>query len=246
MRYAVGDAEVDFDRNRLARGGVESEIEPRVADVLRYLAERPGQVVGREELIEAVWKTTNISDDVLSRCAGLIRRLFEDDAQEPRVLETITKRGYRLIADVRPLDEAAGRPAAIPRFEAGLIQARLRTVLPERAHSEPQAIVGAEAAMGTAAHRVNLRPVGNDLVIELRRPEVWLATPVMGAMLGFVLAAMAVLGQGFRYSEGMAMALSVTLLGAGLGFLARRAIRAATLRRMRRDLDAILTAARLA
>ena len=55
-----------------------------------------------------------------------------------------------------------------------------------------------------------------------------------------------VLGQGFRYSEGMAMALGVTLLGAGLGFLARRAIRAATLRRMRRDLDAILTAARLA
>lgn len=246
MRYVVGDAEVDFDRNRLARGGVEIDIEPRVADVLRYLAERPGQVVGRDELIEAVWKTTNISDGVLSRCAALIRRLFEDDAQEPRVLETITKRGYRLIADVRPLDEAAGRPAPIPRFEAGLFQARLRTVLPERATSETQAIAGTKAAMGAAARRVSVRPAGTDLVIELRRPEVWLAAPMFGAVLGFVLATTSVLGQGFRYSEGLAIALTVTLVGAGLGFVARRSIRSATLRRMRRDLDAILTAARLA
>jgi len=246
MRYAVGDAEVDFDRNRLARRGVETEIEPRVADVLRYLAERPGQVVGRDELIEAVWKTSNISDDVLSRCAGLIRRLFEDDAQEPRVLETITKRGYRLIADVRPLDEAAGRPAAVPRFEAGLVQARLRTVLPERAQAESQAVAGAEAAMGSAARRVSVRPAGLDLVIEMRRPEVWLAAPLLGAFLGFALAAMSVLGHGFRFSEALAIALIVTVLGTGMGFVARRSIRAATLRRMRRDLDAVLTAARLA
>lgn len=244
MKYAVADAEVDFERNRLRRGDAEVEIEPRVADVLRYLAQRPGQVVGREELIEAVWKTANISDDVLSRCAALIRKLFEDNAREPRVLETITKRGYRLIADVRPLDEAAGWSAPPARFETALWSVSLRLLLNEAAGARDAAAAAAAAALGPG-RRFSVEAAGNDLAIELRRIDPGLLAPVVGVMLGFLLAAFSVYGTGIMYSTALAAALAAVLVGAWLGFAVRRARVAHLERRLRLDLEAVLLAARL-
>jgi len=245
MKYAVADAEVDFERNRVLRGGVEVEIEPRVADVLRYLAQRPGQVVTRDELIEAVWKTANISDDVLSRCAALIRKLFEDDAREPRVLETITKRGYRLIADVRPLDEAAGWSAPPARFETGLWSTSVRILLNDAARGRDAAAAVAAAALGPG-RQYAIQAADADLAIELRRADLLLAAPGPGALLGLLLALLSVYGTGIMYSTALAVVLAASLIGAGLGFAVRRARTAQLERRLRLDLDAVLLAARLA
>jgi DNA-binding winged helix-turn-helix (wHTH) protein len=246
MKYAIDDAEIDFERNRMVRAGAETEIEPKVGDVLRYLAERPLQVVSRESLIDAVWKGASVSDDVLSRCATVIRRLFDDDARAPRVLETITKRGYRLIAQVRPLDEAAGRIAPSPRFAADLLFGQARLVLADQAQARERVAAAAMAERGGAGREVRLEAAGPDLVVAMRRFDLGLAAAVIGAVVGGLVAYYAVIGHTFQRSEVGAMVLAATVVGAGLGFMVRRAARAAVQRRMRRDIGAVLQTARIA
>jgi Tol biopolymer transport system component/DNA-binding winged helix-turn-helix (wHTH) protein len=74
------------------------QVEPKAMEVLLCLAAAPGEVVSREELIDKVWQGAFVSDDVLTRSIGQLRRAFGDDSERPRVIETIRKRGYRLVA----------------------------------------------------------------------------------------------------------------------------------------------------
>src|SRR6516162_674468 len=70
--------------NLLSQNGVTVHLEPKVM----------------EELIQTVWPGTFVTDDVLKRCISELRRVFEDDAHEPHIIETIPKRGYRLLVPV--------------------------------------------------------------------------------------------------------------------------------------------------
>src|SRR5262249_33747257 len=95
------------------------QVEPKVMQVLLRLAERSGDVVTKEQLLAQVWEGVYVTEDVLVRAVGELRKLFEDDPGQPKVIETIRKRGYRLIAPVlydlpapAPLEEAA--PVAAP------------------------------------------------------------------------------------------------------------------------------------
>ena len=73
-----------------------------------YLAHRSGEVVSKEELLEAVWPGVYVSDGAIRRTISHLRRALDDDPQAPRYIETIPKTGYRLVATVRPA--ATGRP----------------------------------------------------------------------------------------------------------------------------------------
>ena len=89
-------------------GAVQSEgrterIEPKCMQVLVHLANRPGEVVSKEELIRVVWADTFVTDEVLTRAISELRRAFSDDAKRPRLIETIPKIGYRIIAPVQPV-----------------------------------------------------------------------------------------------------------------------------------------------
>ena len=75
--------------------------------VLVCLAEHAGQVVPKDRLFHAAWPDTAVGDDVLTRAISELRRLFEDDPKQPRVIETIPKSGYRLIAPVESLPPSA-------------------------------------------------------------------------------------------------------------------------------------------
>jgi len=68
--------------------------------VLLCLAKHPGETLSKEQLFQAVWPNIIVTEDVLRRCIGELRRAFDDDAREPRIIETISKRGYRLVAPV--------------------------------------------------------------------------------------------------------------------------------------------------
>lgn len=83
--------------NRIQHGGETIQIEPRVMDVLNVLVQRAGQPVTREELFDTVWADTVVTDDTLTRCIGELRKIFGDDARNPRIIETIPRVGYRLI-----------------------------------------------------------------------------------------------------------------------------------------------------
>ena len=83
--------------NRVVRADATLQLEPKIMQVLVALAERPGEVVTRERLFRDVWEGAYVTEDVLTRAVGELRRVFEDDPAQPRVIETIRKTGYRLL-----------------------------------------------------------------------------------------------------------------------------------------------------
>ena len=88
----------------LVRGGHETHLEPKVMDVLLCLARHAGEVVTREALLEQVWGKTIVTDDAVTRCISELRTVLGDTDRERTYIRTIPRRGYSLIAEVRPLD----------------------------------------------------------------------------------------------------------------------------------------------
>ncbi|HSN55333.1 MAG TPA: winged helix-turn-helix domain-containing protein, partial [Candidatus Sulfomarinibacteraceae bacterium] len=94
--------------NRLTRGEESIQIELKMMDVLVCLAERAGELVTRREITDTVWATEFITEKTLTRAVAELRRTLGDDAKQPRYIETIHRRGYRLIAPT----EVVERPTA--------------------------------------------------------------------------------------------------------------------------------------
>lgn len=111
----VGAWRVDPARNEIRRGDHAVRLEPKAIEVLAYLAKKPGEVVGREELLSALWPGVVVGDDALTQAVIKLRKALGDDAHSPAYIETISKRGYRLIAPVQdPVAEAGVRAASTP------------------------------------------------------------------------------------------------------------------------------------
>jgi Tol biopolymer transport system component/DNA-binding winged helix-turn-helix (wHTH) protein len=108
--FQVGDWRVYPSLNRMSRGADDVRIEPKVMRVLECLAEKPGEVVSRDELVERIWPRVFVTDDVLHRTIRELRRAFGDDTANPKYIETIRKRGYRLIAPVGPVQRETVAP----------------------------------------------------------------------------------------------------------------------------------------
>src|SRR5215218_7072636 len=122
MRIQVGDWLADDAADTLQRGGERRKLERRAMAVLMELARRPGEVLSRDELVLAVWGRHAISDHSVAIVISDLRRAFGDDRGEPRYIETITKRGYRLVApdsDAPTPAEAGSRPPARRALLAG-------------------------------------------------------------------------------------------------------------------------------
>jgi DNA-binding winged helix-turn-helix (wHTH) protein/WD40 repeat protein len=98
--FRLGEWLVEPSLNRVSRGEESLQLELKAMDVLVYLAERAGQVVDKRELVDSIWQTEYVSDNTLTRRVAELRDALGDDARRPRYIETIPKRGYRLIAEV--------------------------------------------------------------------------------------------------------------------------------------------------
>jgi len=106
---------VDPAAGTVTRGGECSRLEPKVMDVLAHLAGHPHQVLFREEILEAVWPDSFVAEAALSRCISELRRALHDDVKSPRYIETVHKRGYRVVAEVSDLESPdAARVVATP------------------------------------------------------------------------------------------------------------------------------------
>jgi TolB-like protein/Tfp pilus assembly protein PilF len=91
----------------LWRGGTEVRLTPRAAAVLALLLERPQEIVTKQELLERVWEGSSVGDEALTSCIRELRRVLDDDAREPRYIETRHRRGYRLVVPVATATPAA-------------------------------------------------------------------------------------------------------------------------------------------
>jgi TolB-like protein/DNA-binding winged helix-turn-helix (wHTH) protein len=102
--FRVGPWLVQPSLNTISQNGTSNHVEPKMMGVLVCLAEHTGEVVPKEKLLKAVWPDTFVCDDVLKRSISELRRVFGDDPRESRIIETIPKRGYRLVAAVKPVN----------------------------------------------------------------------------------------------------------------------------------------------
>ena len=91
---------LDLVNAQLWRGDQEIRLRRKTFDVLRYLADHPGQLVTKEALLDAVWAEVTVSDSMPAICVTELRKALGDEARIPRFIETVHRRGYRFIAKV--------------------------------------------------------------------------------------------------------------------------------------------------
>jgi DNA-binding winged helix-turn-helix (wHTH) protein len=118
-RFRVGDWLVEPELGRIERGEDVRRVEPKVMEVLAVLARSAGELLSKAEITDVVWQLPFISDNRLTGVIADLRRALEDDAANPRYVETIPTRGYRLIAPVQWLGggNATSEPAHDSSFK---------------------------------------------------------------------------------------------------------------------------------
>ena len=115
IRFGV--FELDPESGELRKSGVHIHLPPQPAKVLALLAGRPGQPVTREEIRQQIWGDATFVDfeQGLNHCIKQIRTALGDDAEAPRYVQTLPRRGYRFIAPVEGAVAPAPSPAAATR-----------------------------------------------------------------------------------------------------------------------------------
>jgi DNA-binding winged helix-turn-helix (wHTH) protein len=113
--FQLGSWHVQPTLNLIGNGGTARHLEPQVMDLLVFLAHSAGRVVSKDEIIEAVWQGRFIAESTLTRSVADLRRALGDTQQSPQYIETIAKRGYRLVASVGVFDETreSARPEPV-------------------------------------------------------------------------------------------------------------------------------------
>ena len=105
--FWIGAVKVEPLRGAITRPNDDvRHLEPKVMDVFVRLAEHANELVTRDQLLEAVWHGQDVSDEPLTRAIGELRRALHDDRRDPEYIETVPKRGYRLIGQIRLPDSA--------------------------------------------------------------------------------------------------------------------------------------------
>ena len=102
--FMVGDWLVEPAIERISKGDFKEKIEPRVMDLLVCLSSKAGEVIAREELESKVWVGMVVGYDALSSAMIKLRKAFHEDSKHPLIIQTVSKRGYRLIAEVKPVN----------------------------------------------------------------------------------------------------------------------------------------------
>ena len=112
-KYRFGDFILDAERGSVIKAGQEVKLRPKVYDALLYLLENRGRLIGKEELIQALWPDSFVTEDSLVQCMVELRRALDDRTQD--ILKTVPRRGYDRIpvkdeggSCAEPADRVAG------------------------------------------------------------------------------------------------------------------------------------------
>jgi DNA-binding winged helix-turn-helix (wHTH) protein len=116
--FQLGEWTVDPELGRITRDEQVVQLRPRAMDVLLCLARLQGRLAYKQHIIDTVWRQEFVSDNALTQVIAELRTELGDDAERPSYIETIPRRGYRVIAAVS-LPEAAqpATPAGTPMFK---------------------------------------------------------------------------------------------------------------------------------
>ena len=99
--FYITDFQIDLSRSVVIKGGIETQVEPKVLKVLLLLAQSQNEVLTHQEIMDQVWQGTEVVPNALQRCIAILRKVLNDDAKAPTVIATHPRIGYRLLAEVR-------------------------------------------------------------------------------------------------------------------------------------------------
>ena len=190
LNYQFGEFTLDIGRGCVLKAGQEIKLRPKVYETLKYLVEHPGRLIGKQELIQAVWADAFVTDDFLVQCTVELRRALDDRAQH--LLKTVPRRGYIFSANVVRCPPDAEPVAAPDYFD--LPQDQFKSCLKNPTQTprpaRPADIVCGQGAPGRRGHRVaatsESSPPDNDRTGRLRKTRlaVAVATAVEQTFVG--------------------------------------------------------------
>lgn len=103
--FALGDVEVYPESLNLVVAGKECRLEPKIMDLLAYFSARPNQVLSKTQILSDVWGGTHVVEEALQRAVSILRKTLGDNRENPVFIETISKKGYRLLISPTPIFE---------------------------------------------------------------------------------------------------------------------------------------------
>ncbi len=109
MIYRVGEYTLDIDRQEIQRGPDPIPVQKKVFDLLLFLMEHRHRALSKEEIQDAIWPDTIVSETALTRAILKARRALGDDAQTQGVIKTLHGTGYRFIAEIEEVPESEAR-----------------------------------------------------------------------------------------------------------------------------------------
>jgi DNA-binding winged helix-turn-helix (wHTH) protein/pimeloyl-ACP methyl ester carboxylesterase len=166
-RIVFGGYRFETETGRLWAGTREIRLTPKAADVLKQLLRHAGEPVSKADLFATVWNGTIVSDDALTSCIQELRRALEDDAKQPRFIETRHRRGYRFVA--RLSDESSDAVADVadePRDSTSASEQEIRFC------TTSDGIPVAYSTAGSGPHIVRVLGHFTHLVAEWEWPDL--------------------------------------------------------------------------
>jgi len=129
--YDFGDFRLDLAEKVLLRDGKFIPVTPKVFETLCVLVESAGRLVEKDELMQKIWQDRFVEESNLTFNVGMLRKALGDDASKPTFIETVQRRGYRFIAEVRHIEaEEEKRRKGDEEKKAGLSADSLSPFLP--------------------------------------------------------------------------------------------------------------------
>ena len=120
--YEFGRFRLSTCEKRLLRDGVPVSLTPKAFDMLAVLVENRGRLLEKSELLERVWPDSFVEEANLSVKMSELRKALGEGPNDHHYIETVPRRGYRFVADVKLLDEAAAEPETSGTGAGGFAQ----------------------------------------------------------------------------------------------------------------------------
>lgn len=118
-----GEYLLDIKHSRLlnASDNAEKLIEPKVFELLLLFVERPNAVISRKDILEQLWSGSLVTDNAINKLIGNLRKALGDEAKNPRYIQTVPKRGYRLVCQVTTINDVTPKSVKKDPLEGGLL-----------------------------------------------------------------------------------------------------------------------------
>lgn len=113
MEYHFADCVLNTERHDLTRDGETQKVEPQVFDLLLLLLNNPGRLVGRDEMVDAVWAGRIVSESAISARIAAARKAVGDDGKAQAIIRTVARRGLMFVAEVRQTGQQAPEPVPV-------------------------------------------------------------------------------------------------------------------------------------